>query len=242
MTKAAGTLAALLWLVIGVTLSFAESITVSDGMFDGWTFTSLVADGAPSNNYAVAEQITTDGTPAPAVLLTTYSYTNGYVVFGVALCSDFSWNPHTQGDITTVRMNLDDKFVYWSQGWEGQQALKIVAYQSGQYFFADGPLTPAGIGWQAVGTAAVSEGNFYLMDPANWWNTALHPDFSVTAAPLQFGFAAGNHISSTVTHYYDNWSLTLEHGDPVSTPVPSTAILLGAGLWCLFGLRTKFHG
>jgi len=191
--------------------------TLFEGDFGSWTFGNVAASGSS----ATGTVLTSGGHPDVCIQATTVTGTGAWAT---AMNRGVSWNPATDGAITTVQMALDVKSV---SGWGQGQNLQVFVEQAGQLYGAPGYPgvgTGSSTSWHTVTKGVFSADSFSKVtewDPRNW-DTAAHPDFSSQGSSLTFGFAVANSISGTYTQLYDNWSLTVT-ADPPSLVVSTLA-------------------
>ena len=217
-----------------VTPLHAEIVTVSDGDFANWTFTSLA-----SNNGSATGTVVGDGNPGVCVNITTETPDWGDIGWGIAMNEEFIWNPVERGPISSLRMEIDVKCLTITPHFTDGQGFHLVAFQDGRMYGApisrddsnehvywnEVCLTGQPESWNRFSLPAFSTDSFAEMTHADpgLWDFDSRPDFSTNGSPLRFGFAAANHISKTRIFLYDNWELTI-------VPEPSVLGLLCVGL------------
>ena len=222
------TLCCALMALAGLTQAHAETLTVSDGDFENWTFTGLVSANAQGNASLVG-----GGNPGACIEVATYTPHFGDWGWGVAVKDDLTWDFAARGPIGAVRMDIDMNAVdSVNQG----QGLYIVVIQDGRMY--GGPIEPSITGsddfWHRLSVGPLPAESFAEVSHVEreQWNTDSHPDFSASGPEAQFGFIAGNHNSGVITHLYDNWQLTI-------VPEPGVFGLVFAGLLSLLTWRRQ---
>lgn len=218
------TLGVVLMLFAGARGVQAE-IVFSDGDFSpgDWYYKSWTRNGTVT---LVRDAVS--GNPGACVNITTDDIGWGGTNWAaVEVCRNdvFTWNPATDGEILTVQMAIDTKRFH-----DGAQYLNVIVEQGGKYYGA--PLSPMSTGesnWHTLtlGPYSVSHFNNWAGPADEDWRPFDHPDFSPTGSALRFGFAAGcpYHGLSMRSHFYDNWSVSLD-----VVPEPSAALLLATGV------------
>ena len=111
------------------------------------------------------------------------------------------FNPATQGAITSINYSELNKLV---SGFGQGQATAPALEQNGIIYLAinSGLTTPQST-WKKVSLSNLTAADFVTVD------TGEHPDFSQSAAPIQFGFTRGNSatFSYTISAAIDSWKL-----------------------------------
>lgn len=173
--------------------------------------------------------------------------TAGYTrAFGYFARADAIYDPVGQGAIDMVAYEDNSKMVDTSLWGTNGQRGGFALFQNGNIYdnwlYATGTETT----WRANSVAGLHASDFCQVNGPNGTyvrNTASHPDFSSSGAPIQFGFLRGNTsgIGGVGTPFFtdagiDNWSVTIT---PVPEPSSLLALLSGAGALLGAGLRRR---
>jgi hypothetical protein len=180
------------------------------------------------------------GSPAPALALRTgtmtgytdYAYTAGF------LYGAFTYDPGSQGAITSLDFSLDRALDFVIDGSPIAASItgRVLIQQGGQTYMAVSAGVPApGTAFTTITMNGLLATDFGLWDTAtNAVNAALNPDFA--SGPMTFGFAvrasANNWLTTTTVQldaYADNFRLALNTA-AVPVPVPATLALALLGL------------
>jgi hypothetical protein len=180
------------------------SHTYADATFKAANWqTTDVAIGAGGTASGV--QVKNGGDPGPYRLVTT-TVASGQadsVLFGFQADAKATFNPAKQGAITTLDYAEANKlFSGFGQGQRTGPALE----QSGQvYFLLDQFLDTPSTKWTKVKATGLTAVDFSTATDAT-----AHPDFSQTAAPIEFGFFRANsagYSGYTIAAGIDDWSV-----------------------------------
>ena len=213
----------------------AQTSVVSDNTFldANWTLTTFVA-GNPGS--VVAGQSGGIGSPAPSRVVSDTvgpapSVSTESVIMGVSIYTPFTYNPGASGAIGTI--NYSEVAACTSGCFGAGQSTGPALLQGGNYYvlipsIITGPgsafanhsangLTAADFGLVAVTTAG------QLADPA------VHPNFSASGLPIQFGFLRANGSSNggagyTLAAAIDNWQISVFALAPPSAAPPTAPI------------------
>lgn len=225
----------LMLLLLVSSQGLALTMTVGDGDFSHWSFSQVVGNGPDAWNYATTTTIA-DPSDAGNTILdnTTRSYTGGKSAWGVALFNGFVFDPGVSGGLDAISMQYD--FLSGPGAFGNGQAIDIVLFQDNHFYGVYTGGTRLSSSWTTRTTDQYGISDFDHSWAGDSFDAVLQlPDWSANGGPIQFGFAAGNHISRTLTNYYDNWSISI---DFTSIPEPSTILLLGLGLGGFVTLRS----
>ena len=159
----------------------------------------------------------------------------------------FSYDPLTQGAISSVNASVDKNFTdnYPFLG-TGSNTFHPLIEQGGNFYIASisGPTvtTPGTTGYNTISASGLVASDFEEYDFTTASFVAAFPNFD--GGPMLFGlgqiFGSGTtNVSYTSEADYDNLQLTLDTPSP--TPVPAALPLFASGLGGLglLGLRTK---
>ena len=223
----------------------AATVRLADRDFAAADWAALILmDTTPGSTLVVtAGQAVSGGNPGAYRSLTQHSdspvgtavnLVSGHLFLGQA------YQPAVAGAIRTVDVSFDGISIGSSAG-----AVAYAAFvrQDGRDFVAAGGQALNGAGWVALAFPALTADAFSAITSAGF-DSALHPDFSASGAPVAFGFAAlnGTFGDSTNVGGVDNWQVTIRGAQ--SVPLPGTAILLSGALLalCTRHRRTRLAG
>ena len=199
----------------------ASALTITDGNFTTWSFSAAIHPAEPAGpGSATVTREVSGGNPDARLNVTTVT---GATHYGTAIKTDFSSTESLDGRAFT--MTLD---VVMGPGAFGQgQGILALVEQAGSVYGYGGPSWPAGPNWitflqddwTTLKFAGVFDADQFLR---MFGSGPTHPDFGGGTA-TQFGFAAGNSNSGTLTQYYDNFSM---ENTRASVPEPGTIVLV----------------
>ena len=199
----------------------------------GWTFSSYGVNAGT----ATATVEASGGNPGARLNVTTVTPTPADTAFATAVLATSTMPAPSSGTPFTLTLDVLSGAGGFGQG----QAIQLLVQQgSAVYASALGitgfPLNPfTTLSFGGNFTAA----SFTLVSGAG----PATPSFD-GSTPTQFGFAAGNNNSATLTQYYDNFRLTIASGVPapavVAVPTLSQwAIAVLAGLLAAVALLRR---
>jgi hypothetical protein len=183
-----------------------------DGEFPDVLWSQHVVQQAGPGDAAVTRH-TSGGNPGAYLEISAWSQSPLWTILWYAA----DWNPQYLGPIESLTFQIDERAVD-TEG-DGQN-VKLVVVQGGKYYLA--PLEPTytgggtGTAWETLFFASVHADDFAECPPPWPCDPDGHPDFSLSGAPLYFGFMVGLTGATSVprTHAYDNWAVW-----PQSPPV-----------------------
>jgi hypothetical protein len=216
------------------------SVTFTDGTFTAGTYVPgfTFADGAS----LTVGQCASCGDPGAALELTIteptgFSSTGGNNLVTGLVNSSFTYNPATQGAITSIDASIDKDLTATVPGLiTFTNTFRPLIEQNGQFYTADivgTPLIiPAGstsgtTGYLSFSQSGLVAADFNQVDPTTGLIGTAHPDFS--GAEITFGMfqiLGETQAPSFVTYDYDNLSLTV---NSVPEPATWTMLLVGFG-------------
>ena len=153
----------------------------------------------------------------------------------------FTYDPSTQGAITSISASVDKDFTLNITAGYGNTFRPMIE-QDGNYYVAGiaGPVLsgPGTTGFVTISNASLFASSFFEVDPVTGAIGAANPNFA--GDPMTFGIAqllAASTVSgTTATLAYDNLNLTLT----TATPEPAPLWTLLAGLSALtIGARLR---
>ncbi len=228
----------------------AGSMLVGDGDFVDWTFGKVAGGGAPVALTDDAEMVRVVDAGNPAIENTTWSNTRGKNVWGFGYANSVIWDPGIYGALASIDFQIDFRTGV-NPGGDGQ-AVALLIKQSGYFYTLAGGVSGVSVplgSWNSLSygplTSANLQNSWAEGAPGVWPpldSSPQTPDFSATGAPMQFGFAAGNHISGLKSNFYDNWFLELRGASPSAVPLPSAALpaaLILAGFMAFRRVRRR---
>ena len=217
----------------------ASAITLMDGDFGGLGIDATVFNNIPQLVTTATTPCLTCGVGGGAGLQTKFTAPLGGSAFWTLIDNNLSYNPSTQGAITSLSMS-GDKFVSITSllnDFNLNTGLRVLIKQDGniyEAFILRSPVTiPAGGGTIPYLTVSGSllASDFGLLDSTNGNPALTHPDFA--GGPMLFGVSA---TSLAVFDFagevdFDNLSVTIN--EATVTPLPAALPLFATGLGAL---------
>jgi hypothetical protein len=219
----------------------------SDGTFTpanyGTAFTYLQN---PGTDTAVWSQCASCGNPNQALQLLINETTGGgtynttEVLTGI-LNTTFTYNPSTQGAITSISASVDKDFTV-NIALSFNNTFRPMIEQDGNYYVAGiaGPVLngPGTTGFNTISNGSLAATDFQEVNPATGVIGGPNPNFA--GDPMTFGIAqllaASDITGTTATLAYDNLNITLT----TATPEPASLWTLLVGL-CVLTLGAKLR-
>jgi hypothetical protein len=197
--------------------TMAAAVTVSDSTFvnTDWTITSFSSFNGGTSS---AAQVASGGNPGPYRNVTDTLNNGGVpsVVLGVSIYSPFTYNPAVSGAISAVDYSEDAACISGCFG-SGQSTGPAllqggVIYVLGSSSVITGP-GAAFVNHSLSGLTAADFGGVSLTG-STFVDNSVHPNFSASGAPIQFGFLRANGtgpggIGYTLAAGIDNWQVTI---------------------------------
>jgi hypothetical protein len=216
--------------IIGLAVQSAAAMTFSDpGTFNLGTWTeTITGDGD-----VIDTRNAVGGNPNDFLSLETIP-SGGVIIQGVYINSAASWDPSTQGAISSIDMAIDVTLLDSKFGHADGQAYGIVILQDGMFFKTGFGLTGTANTFSSRQINGAMQADFieHLLSGASG---AAMPDFGGTGSEILFGLIVANSggapISGT-TAGYDNWAITVNPTSPI--PLPASLFLAIAPLSGLF--------
>jgi hypothetical protein len=223
--------------------AFANTIVFSDSTFTPANYsTAFKYLQDPVNDSATYVQCTSCGNPGQALALTINEPNGGgtfnstEVLIGI-LNTTFTYNPSTQGAITSISASVDKDFTvaFGNNSTLGfGNTFRPLIMQDGNYYVAaiSGPVlnAPGTTGYNTLSNGSLLAANFLQVNPVTGVIGTANPNFA--GDPMTFGIAqllAASAISgTTATIDYDNLNITL-----TTAPEPSSFWTLLAGVMTL---------
>ncbi|MEO8028598.1 MAG: hypothetical protein ABI823_19100 [Bryobacteraceae bacterium] len=181
----------------------AADVTFFDAIFNiaNWTGTKVVDTSGGSSSFT-ATQPANGGNPGPYRQIDQVTATG--MTYVAHQRTSFSYNPSSQGAISTVDFLYDSEEVSAASPSGATAVLILLVFQNNTYYvtnFSD-LFTP---GWSHFIRAGLSSGSFHPLQGS----TLEHPDFSSAGAPIQFGFYTVTTTPGTTHLGVDNFTVTL---------------------------------
>lgn len=232
-------------LILGTAnLAYADGVTFSDSTFNLGSYSSpIIFNSLPGNPAITVSQNPTAGSGGGDALQFNYAYpfaNLGSSTVTALINSSWNYTPSTEGAVGGVNFSLDKKVV--TDFTIGTITGPAIIEQGGNFYidFISG-LAIGGV-YQTIAGTDLQASNFGLYDfSTGVYNTAMNPNFSATGAEMFFGVANRQNSGivlgpATTNVFFDNVSWNI-----VSTPEPSSYILLGAGLLGLALMSKKLQ-
>ena len=183
---------------------FAGTVSFFDGTFNpgNWTVTNIEA-----GSFSVT-QVASGGDPGSyqQVILNPATFND------IAVTSNFTYNPSTQGAIQSVIMSLSTIDLGGPAQGDG-----LLIGQGSHFWYAGYGSTTSS--WQTLSTGNMTASGWTLVASGS-----VTPDFSSTGGPISFGYLAAN-TNSFSTAGIDNFSVRVD-----TIPEPVTLATLGVGV------------
>jgi len=199
----------------------AQTTTFTDATFldADWTVTTQILNlGGTSSGTQVA---TGGSTGSYRQIVNTLNSAIGQsfsnTVFAFHARAGATFSPSLSGGITGIDYSESSIRITG-----GVQACGVALLQGGTIYYGPSFLNPSTFGvWAPTTQTSLLATNFDALAPG-----VQNPDFSVTAAPIQWGFFRANSTSvggggSSTTGGIDNWSVTVHYD--AATPARSTS-------------------
>jgi hypothetical protein len=219
------------WLLAAANSAAAAVVTIQDGTFANadWTTTVEILNAGGSVS---AFQVASGGNPGvfrriENTLNSAIGTGVSNTVYGFHRFAGGTYDPTVGGPILSINYAEDSQRISG-----GVQACGLAVRQGGVIYFGPAFLTPTAFGtWATTTQAALVASQFDALAPG-----MQNPDFSVSGAPLEFGFFRANSTSvggSGGTTYggIDNWIVTLTVDGAVATEATSWG-----------GVKARFRG
>jgi hypothetical protein len=220
------------------------NVTFTDGTFSPVNYTTTpVFLTDPVNSSFVSGQCTVCGNPGLGQF---FSMNQTITPTGVPLGAEtiinttFSYNPTTQGAITSISASVDKNLGVNVAGTGFGNTFRPTIQQGGLFYAAAivGPSLTTGpgggfTGYNTIANTSLTAADFVQYDPTTSTFGTAHPNFAGGA--MLFGltqqFGAG--AIETITAEYDNLDFV------IATPEPAGLLVLGAGFAGLLVLRRR---
>jgi len=202
------------FLALAANSSLAD-VTFYDGTFDpsDWELIEITDFPGEETGTITANQVLAGGNPDEYLEITTqlgssgnYEYIGGFFGF----FSGGGYNPQTDGAIISVDYAADSK---WFEGLLGGEGTGRALRQAGVIYLylpcPNGPLLTSRSDWLQQTVTGITAEYFFT---AYGYPTCEgpHPDFSITGAPIEFGFFRDNSgLGYQIVAGIDNWTLSV---------------------------------
>jgi len=220
-----------------------SGVTFWDGEFNGWV-TQAIPNGNPSSGVRIAPPNISPHDEAY------FEVTHKIPAHGLQqtlhLNPAAKWNPAVDGPISTIDYSEMARTFATEFNTTGGQTGPLL--EQGGDFYVWGfwgtrvaqptkPYWPAIPGqappspWISLGASGLSEAHFKMVTGPGTINVLMHPDFSITGAPITFGYSrkashTGSSMSTRVTDI-DDWGVTVHpSGPPPEPPTPEPPAFL----------------
>jgi hypothetical protein len=225
--------------LLPATASAGTIFTDSTFALAGYTITSGLVDGGAS---IAAVQCATCGNPG-AGLQITGTFPNAPPPAGidtaleVLINNSFSYDPTTQGAITSLSASVDKNLLVNVAGTGFGNTFRPTILQGGVFYVAAVPgpalnCPPCATGFNSIG-ASLTAAAFLSFDPATNISGVATPNFA--GGPMEFGltqvFGAG--AAEIIIADYDNLTFA------INAPEPASLAVLGVGLLGLGAARRR---
>jgi len=222
MTRRFAVLAATLALLPTLaSAALAQTTTFTDGTFlnADWSVTTEVLN---LGGTVSASQIASGGSPGTyRRIINTLASAIGQgfsnTVFGFHARAGALYSPLVSGAIASIDYSESSIRLV-----NGVQACGVALIQGGVIYYGPGFLTPTTFNvWVVTSQTGLTATSFDALAPG-----VQTPDFTVTGAPIQFGFYRANSTSvggdaSSTTGGIDNWSVSVHYDAATTAQKPS---------------------
>jgi hypothetical protein len=228
--------------------AFADSI-FTDSTFNLANYTTTTPFTSDSSVSLTSGQCASCGNPGLGLQLVgsvngSSPNINGTGASDILLVNDtFSYNPATQGAITSISASVDKDLTASYSGSISNpigNTFRPLIEQDGIYYLAaiPGPgVTGTTSGYNTISQSGLVAANFVEFDPATDTFLTGNPNFDGDSMFFGlgqvFGVPENPGVPASLTADYDNLSLT------VSAPEPSSLLLMALGLVGLFAISRK---
>ena len=220
------------------------NVTFTDGTFAPVNYTTTtVFLTDPLNSSFVSGQCTVCGNPTGLGQFFSMNVTTNpsSLLTGAEtiINTTFSYDPTTQGAITSVSASVDKNLLVNIAGTGFGNTFRPTIEQGGVFYAAaiPGPTlnTVPGGGFTGYNTIAntLTAADFVQYDPTTSTFGTAHPNFAGGAMLFGLTQQFGSNAMETITAEYDNLSFV------IATPEPAGMLVLGAGFAGLLALRRR---
>jgi hypothetical protein len=214
--------------------AMAQTATVSDSTFldANWTLTAFSAGNVGS---VAAAQSGAIGNPAPSRVVSDTvaaapSGSTESVIMGVSIYTPFTYNPAVSGAIGTINYSEDAACTSGCFG-AGQSTGPALLQGGNYYVYIPSIVTGPGLSFAPHAASGLTANDFGLVAVTTGGqlaNPAVHPNFSSSGLPIQFGFLRANGSSNggagyTLAAAIDNWQISI-FAAAAPPPSPGAAI------------------
>jgi hypothetical protein len=215
------------------TVSASATTVFSDGDFANVTATSIFTSGGSTGSISQCATCGTSSGFAIGVVVDTTGSAGTTTTAAGAIENAFSYDPTTQGAITSIDASVDKDFIVTtSSPTTYQSVFRPMILQSGNYYLATIPIGPVAApgdsGYITASQNGLTADDFTLYSFVTGIASAAHPDFG--GGPLQFGLATVAPLASGTTANINFDNLRFQVNSVAPTPIPGTLPLLATGL------------
>ena len=218
----------------------ANTTTIADTTFNNADWSSFSVIPAPGEAPAIINfnQVASGGSSGSYMQLnvsqTSTDIGGGSDIFGGIQSAVLTWNPSTQGAITSLDISVDWKGL----SIDGSSYLNLFFIQNGLVFVDPNNFTFVGgeTEWTSYSGSAIYPGAVYRGYHADGTYETSSLDLSATGGLISFGFGSCEASSGVITNSIgiDNFSVSV-----TTVPEPSTYALFGLGALALLTVAKR---
>jgi len=227
------TLAIGLALAVG-TISASATTVFSDGDFNNVTATPIFTSGGNTRSISQCAACGTGGGLGIGAVVNTTGSTGTTVTAAGEIENTFSYDPTTQGVITSIDVSVDKDFIIATSSppTTYPSSFRPMILQGGNYYLAVIPIglvsAPGDSGYITASKNGLTAADFSFYSFVTGIAGATHPDFA--GGPLQFGLATVVALSGGTKANINFDNLRFQVNSVAPTPIPGTLPLLASGL------------
>lgn len=193
-------------------LAVGQTVFTDDSFFDAdWTTTIFTLNNPTGVSSSAHEAV--GGNPDDHRSITTNATCDDWDMFGcraivIEIRVEAIYDPATSGQIHYLSYGEDQKCATADGCNGGGYSWFPAIVQDGTFYIHVHGGSTGGDSWTTAQLTSIDATEFGEVALAQfaWHDLSSNPDFSASGAPIQFGYARANSISSTRTGRIDNWT------------------------------------